>query len=346
MGVARGQNLVKNPDFELLARMLPCEGNYGIGCAKDWRSPTFGGSDYYHEDAEEKFSTPKNMFGIQTPHSGKAYAEITITRGDIEYIATILADTLIKGQDYLVEFYSSRAEKSKSSVKEFGVLFTNKINWSINTDGITEKPSLDFTNPEGYKNTKDWVKLSAVYHANGFETTLILGYFNYDSPQGYEGCCYYYIDDVSVTPIKKKNDSIVKKENKDSIHISKIDTPDTFSPKLGETITLKNIFFTTNKSELLPESFSELDKLVQYLNETPNTSIKISGHTDKTGNEDQNKTLSEARAKAVADYLALKKIDKSRIHYIGYGSSKPIAINDTNEGKQQNRRVEFIINKN
>ena len=114
---------------------------------------------------------------------------------------------------------------------------------------------------------------------------------------------------------------------------------------LISTITLKNIFFATNKSELLPASFLELDKLVQYLIETPKTIIKISGHTDKTGNEDQNKILSEARAKAVGEYLTLKGIDKLRINYIGYGSSKPIATNETDEGKQQNRRVEFIITK-
>lgn len=108
---------------------------------------------------------------------------------------------------------------------------------------------------------------------------------------------------------------------------------------------MKTFFFETNKSELLPQSFSEIDKLVQYLNTADNTSIKISGHTDNTGNQDQNKTLSEARAKAVADYLIQKGIDKTRISFIGYGGSKPIASNDTENGKQLNRRVEFIINK-
>lgn len=95
---------------------------------------------------------------------------------------------------------------------------------------------------------------------------------------------------------------------------------------------------------MLPESFFELDKLVQHLNVIHNSTIKIIGHTDKTGNEEQNKTLSEARAKAVAEYLILKGIDTSRINYIGYGSLKPIATNETDEGKQQNRRVDFIIN--
>jgi outer membrane protein OmpA-like peptidoglycan-associated protein len=71
--------------------------------------------------------------------------------------------------------------------------------------------------------------------------------------------------------------------------------------------------------------------------------ITIIGNTDNTGNEEKNRILSEARAKAVAEYLTSKNIDKSRIKYTGYGSSKPIASNDTEEGKQQNRRVEFII---
>ena len=106
------QNLVKNSDFELVQRM-PCESNHGVGCAKYWRSPTYGTPEYYHKDAEAKCSTPKNIFGIQTAHSGNAYAAIYISGYETEYIATILADTLIKGEEYLVEFYISRAEKSK-----------------------------------------------------------------------------------------------------------------------------------------------------------------------------------------------------------------------------------------
>ena len=332
-----GQNLVKNPDFELVER-LPREGMCTVGCTKYWRSPTFGTPDYYHKDSKGKFSTNRNFFGSQIPHSGKAYAAILICPYEVEYIATILADTLIKGENYLVEFYISRAEKSKNSINEFGVLFTSKINMSINQEGIAEKPSVDFTNPDGYKNKKDWVKLSAIYQAAGFETTLILGYFNYDRPQGYKGSCYYYIDDVSVTPIESKSASALKTEIADSIS-------QPFLPKFGVSVALKNIFFTSNESELLSESSLELDKLVQYLKKDINTTIVINGYTDNTGNEDKNKTLSDARAKAVAKYLILKGIDKTRIKYAGNGSESPIATNDTEQGRQLNRRVEFTINK-
>ena len=161
-----------------------------------------------------------------------------------------------------------------------------------------------------------------------------------------KGKAHYYIDDVSIIPISNEiNISVNAVETKASS--PSIDSiPKILSPKFGETITLKKIFFETNKSELLPTSFFELDKLVQYLTTSRNTTIKISGHTDNTGNQDQNKILSEARAKAVADYLIIKGIDKTRISFIGYGGLKPIATNDTDNGKKQNRRVEFIINKN
>ena len=318
---------------------MPERKENSIACAKDWIPPK-GGSDYYKSGAGRHAGTPKNIFGKQKPHSGNAYAGICTRTKFLEYLETTLTDTLTKGQEYLVEFYISRAERSLGFVKEIGVLFTDKIRWGVTARGISDEPQINFVDPKGFKNKKEWIKCSAVYKAEGNETVLILGHFNYDpSDNKRRMLCHYYIDDVSVTPIENKNDSIEIQKAEDPI--SK-----TFLPKPGETITLENIFFATNKSELLPQSFSELDKLVQYLNETPNTSITISGHTDKTGNENQNKILSEARAKAVADYLILNGIDKTRISYIGFGSLKPIATNDTEEGKKQNRRVEFIINTN
>lgn len=118
-----------------------------------------------------------------------------------------------------------------------------------------------------------------------------------------------------------------------------------FAPKIGEKAVLNNIFFATGKSELLPASYKELNTLADYLLKNENTIIQISGHTDNTGMEESNKILSQKRAKAVADYLISKKIEKERITSGGYGSSKPMVANDTEENKQQNRRVEFIINK-
>ncbi len=119
-----------------------------------------------------------------------------------------------------------------------------------------------------------------------------------------------------------------------------------FAPKLGVPLVLKNIVFESNKSNLLKQSFVELDKLVAYLKRNPNYKINIAGHTDNIGKEIDNNNLSKARAKVVADYLTENGINKANIKHFGFGSLKPVATNSTEEGRQKNRRVEIIIKAN
>jgi outer membrane protein OmpA-like peptidoglycan-associated protein/tetratricopeptide (TPR) repeat protein len=108
-------------------------------------------------------------------------------------------------------------------------------------------------------------------------------------------------------------------------------------------VVLKNIFFDVNKYELKPESQSELDKLVQLLNENPAIKIEISGHTDNVGKPADNLLLSNNRAKAVTGYLVSKKINPARLAAKGYGETKPLADNKTEEGRMQNRRTEMRV---
>ncbi|MEI7597364.1 MAG: OmpA family protein [Bacteroidota bacterium] len=113
---------------------------------------------------------------------------------------------------------------------------------------------------------------------------------------------------------------------------------------VGSKIVLKNIFFDFGKATLRTESTVELDNLANLLKEYSTLKIEISGFTDNKGADAYNLTLSEDRAKAVVDYLVSKKgIDKTRLTAKGYGKSQPIATNDTEEGRQQNRRTEFKI---
>lgn len=113
--------------------------------------------------------------------------------------------------------------------------------------------------------------------------------------------------------------------------------------EVGSSIILKNIFFDFDKASLKPESTTELDRLVSLLNEIPNLKIEISGHTDNIGSAQYNKSLSERRAKAVVDYLIDKGINTTRLTFKGSGFDSPIAPNDTEEGRQQNRRTEFKV---
>ncbi|HEY8401564.1 MAG TPA: OmpA family protein [Cytophagaceae bacterium] len=112
---------------------------------------------------------------------------------------------------------------------------------------------------------------------------------------------------------------------------------------IGSKIILKNIFYDFAKATLRPESTAELDRLYQLLVDLPNLKIEISGHTDNKGSAELNKELSLARAKSVVDYLVKKGIKESRLKYAGYGFDRPIATNETEEGRQLNRRTEFEI---
>ncbi|MDI3479647.1 MAG: hypothetical protein PWQ14_793, partial [Rikenellaceae bacterium] len=113
--------------------------------------------------------------------------------------------------------------------------------------------------------------------------------------------------------------------------------------KIGQSIVLRNIFFDFDKATIRPESKTELENLIKLMNDNPNIKIEISGHTDNVGSASYNQKLSESRAKAVVDYLIEHGIERSRLSYMGYGFEKPIASNDTEEGRQLNRRVEFKI---
>ncbi len=113
--------------------------------------------------------------------------------------------------------------------------------------------------------------------------------------------------------------------------------------EIGNAIVLKNIFFDFDKATLRPESFNELDRLVQLLNENPGIRVELSAHTDSKGSDDYNMKLSQKRAESVVNYLVGKGIAMDRLIAKGYGETQPIDTNDTEEGRQNNRRVEFKI---
>ncbi|MBI1344094.1 MAG: OmpA family protein [Terrimonas sp.] len=109
------------------------------------------------------------------------------------------------------------------------------------------------------------------------------------------------------------------------------------------TITLKNIFFDFNQFDLKPASTTELDKLVELMTENPTLVTQVNGHTDNVGNANDNLKLSENRAKAVVNYLTGKGIDPHRLIAKGYGATQPIAGNDTEAGRAQNRRTDIKV---
>ncbi|MDP4200571.1 MAG: OmpA family protein [Bacteroidota bacterium] len=113
--------------------------------------------------------------------------------------------------------------------------------------------------------------------------------------------------------------------------------------EVGQVVRLNNVFFDLNEAILRPESFPELDRVVKLLKENPDLAIAVGGHTDNTGLEDKNMQLSIDRAAAVCAYITHAGITETRVSAKGFGDTKPIGSNDTDDGRRQNRRVEFAI---
>ncbi|MCE6979746.1 OmpA family protein [Pseudomonas frederiksbergensis] len=117
-------------------------------------------------------------------------------------------------------------------------------------------------------------------------------------------------------------------------------------PPVSEVITLNgNVLFAYNQSELMPEARSELDSLMAKLQNTDVVSVKVVGHTDSQGSDAYNQKLSERRASSVAAYLLSQGLAPNKLTSEGRGESQPVADNDTEEGRAQNRRVELHINR-
>ena len=110
----------------------------------------------------------------------------------------------------------------------------------------------------------------------------------------------------------------------------------------AEPVILKNVLFETGSYDLKSESYFELDNLVRLLNQNPGLKIEIRGHTDDVGDDGANQILSEKRARSVYDFLIKNEIDGTRLNYVGLGETQPIASNETEEGRQMNRRTEFL----
>ena len=163
------------------------------------------------------------------------------------------------------------------------------------------------------------VKLSgdALYEAAAVQ---IRGGLGKDFPQGWQ-----FKPEISVKPPAAPVDATVCQQ--------------LFADLLGKA----RIRFESGKADIVADSAGLLDRLIETALRCPNTNIEISGHTDSDGEEPSNQALSEKRAQAVTDYLVKAGLPANRFSAVGYGSTQPIAGNDSDQGKAQNRRIDFVV---
>ena len=113
--------------------------------------------------------------------------------------------------------------------------------------------------------------------------------------------------------------------------------------KSGRSAVLNNLFFDSNQAALKPRSRTELDRLVEFLRQNPTLRVEVAGHTDNVGTPAANLSLSQRRAQAVLGYLSAHGVPAARLRAHGYGETKPVAANDSEGHRAQNRRIELRI---
>lgn len=365
-------NYVPNPGFEDVLK-TPCRWNQrGIEYMQmhftDWTSPTETTPDLLTSRVSpDCWAHPqKHSPGRQRPRNGDNMMGIKVqgTGGSPtfwhEYLMVKLDSTIYAGQRYYAEMWVLRSERSARASNNLGMLFSDTMIRTNNRLPLYFTPHVNVDKPVETRGNR-WKKINGVFEAETDMHYLLIGNFYGDKqteivkyPDGERGS-YYYIDEILVRDardgerLSSRPKESIKPEPKKKIvqKASTVETPVTdFELEVGDILELRNIFFEFDKAELLPESKEELDMLVDLMYDFPYMEVEIGGHTDNVGSASYNKKLSEARAKAVVDYLSENSTDSSRMTYKGFGFEQPIATNDTEMGRQLNRRVEFKVVKN
>lgn len=350
MGEIHAQNLIPNASFEKCnhcPRRLGSFNNNVVG----WKTPTLGSTDYFN-GCSSSMGTPSNFNGSQAAESGTAYAGLYLYAPEDyrEYVQTSLAGTLVKGREYNLVFYLSRAENSDFAIQDIGVLLSDqdlKVNtkkalskrhWYAN--GSNGHHYLEIKGDNFWENTESWTKLEVTFTADGTERSLIVGNFNTNArtrvkktTRNAKKGAYYYIDGFNL----HSSDQTIQEDNTTA-------SLDLQGPvALNTSHRFESVLFEFDRSKLLDTAKADIQKVYYYLLNNGDLKIHIEGHTDNVGTEKYNRSLSDSRCQAVAEYLMELGLNKDRISYRAHGGSQPVANNSTDEGRRLNRRVEFMF---
>lgn len=348
------QNLVMNGSFE---NKSYCPSNYNqqsLNTIAGWWQPTDGTPDYFHT-CSDKVGVPNNVFGIQHAKEGSAYCGLVTysvgnKRNYREYLQTKLTRPLIAGETVCIEMFVSAADYCNYVTDGIGIVLTEKkIESNLQTE-LAYKATMSNPRLNMLDERTEWQLLSDVFTAQGGEEYLTIGNFKTDkelkvirrtedmSDKGYGTWSYMYIDDVKVRSIQHKQECSCENEYLASIAV---DPP----LELNEykKISLDAVLFDFDSDMLTTEALKQLEEVYVLLRKNRAMYMEISGHTDVVGPDGYNLNLSKRRAQNVINHLTSKGIAADRLKLTYFGKEQPIADNETDEGRHQNRRVEFQI---
>jgi OmpA-OmpF porin, OOP family len=333
------KNLVPNGSFENYRKK-----SGDVRKAIPWRP--IETIDYFHNPLSNDTTPQKGAY------AGNCYTGFRFRKKYKEFLQVRLVEPLHRGSTYEFSMQIRLAFWSNAALRSFGALFTKGGYRGL--QDVLRPNMVDTICIKGaLVNNYEWFAVKGFYKADGGEKYLTIGNFSpkikkdmvrLDIDRFGPRESYYFVDEVSLvkaTQFEEKVEVVivgpsVTDEPEDSTLVVREDIG------VGEKVELHNIFFTNGKYYLLPESYAELNKLSKYLIAHRNIEISINGHSDNSGLKFKNQRMSELRAREVFEYL-IKKGVQNKMYFRGYGSSRPVADNETEEGRARNRRVEFEI---
>jgi len=338
-----------------------------------WGTVNKSTPDFFHRCSQNsEVGVPLNFAGNTEPFVGDGYIGL-ILRVDkdtypfsvtySEHITGVLDFPLVKGRTYCLTFYYAFAQNSGIKTNGFGIYFSSdRPLFEDYDDEYSFQPQIMLHSDSLLSSEAGWHKLSATYTAAGGEKYITMGNFlpalqskvEKHKPQISNDTrffAYYYFDNISLVEVVedecKEFSALLTVVHHPKISQSDILIVEESVLRAGTTYILSHVYFDFEKAVLRPESYPELDKIVEFLKDEPLIHINICGHTDNVGTNNYNNMLSEMRAKSVFEYFYSKGISVSRMKFSGKGSKQPIDENDSESGRQRNRRVEvefFIPN--
>lgn len=360
-----GENLVPNPSFETVVGRRPGSDVDGSGIFRhnivDWKSPTETTPDIKIALPTQIKNAKRDGIDLDKAHTGYKMAAILTHNPESErhdtyreYVQVKLKKPLKKGTEYYCEFWVCRARLSKYISNNLGVALSPTWLQEEGWKPLTHvKPDYNYGELIN-ENGREWQRISFTFTSPNRSEFLCIGnFFDNDKTKMVEAKdrpqmtvdekafnnAYYLIDDVMLCAVVDEPEPIPDPEPEPEPEPAAAMDP----PEVGKAIKLDRVFFETAKWALLPQSHEQLNELVALMNEYPSMKIEIHGHTDSRGGNDYNQNLSENRTKSVYEYMVEQGIDADRMKYIGYGEAKPIADNKYADGRQLNRRVEFVV---
>lgn len=345
-GFAFAQNLVPNPGFEEYFSCPAAINNNKTNkkIAPHWNAASYGTPDLYNKCSRQMGQN--NATGFTDPYTGDGFAGIIVwegKKGVREYLQVQLTEPLKAGSVYVISFYYKLSSYSMYSADRICFSLSDKSSFYKQDTQIPLEASYCRIKPEAMDPyTGEWELLETEYTAIGGEQFLIIGNFSDNSSTKtthlffkssrepmLQHAAYYYLDEVSVSEKRARDTTYVEGYWSKEKEV-----------RLEDTYVLENVLFNHNSDSLLPESFKELDEVIEILKKHPDWKIRISGHTDATGSAAYNQTLSERRAESVKRYLLSEGIKEGRIQAKGYGQSKPLDTGGDESSREKNRRVE------